>query len=152
MQAPALRPRDAAEEIAAVRRFNRFYTRKLGLLRRTFLDTPWTLGEMRVLFEIVHGTNVTASDVARALDLDAAYLSRLLAKLEKERLIVRTASARDGRQYELALTTKGRAAFNRADMRQAAQTAGMLARLTSDGRKKLIAAMAAIESLMGEAA
>lgn len=64
----------AKSRIDAVRRFNRFYTREIGLLRKTFLDSPWSLGEMRVLWEVAHGEDVTASEIARNLDLDAAYL------------------------------------------------------------------------------
>ncbi|MBL8551538.1 MAG: MarR family transcriptional regulator [Hyphomonadaceae bacterium] len=137
----------AEEEIAAVRRFNRFYTRELGILRRTFFDTPWTLGEVRVLYEIKHGAS-TARDIARALNVDAAYLSRLLSKLVKEGLVARKASAHDGRQYELSLTARGRAAYDRADERQAAQTQSVLARMPAGARKELVDAMARIETLM----
>ena len=64
--------RPSKSQIASVRRFNRFYTREVGALRKNFLDTPWSLGEMRVLFEIANGAEVTASDIAKALDFDAA--------------------------------------------------------------------------------
>ena len=76
-------PAASASHVAAVRRFNRFYTREIGLLRKTFLDTDWTLGEMRVLYELSHGEVKTASEIGRALDLDAGYLSRVLRKFEK---------------------------------------------------------------------
>ena len=75
-------------QISSVRRFNRFYTREVGVLRRNFLDTPWSLAEMRVLFEIANGKGVTATDMGKALDLDAAYLSRMLQKFEKDGLVV----------------------------------------------------------------
>ncbi len=80
--------------IAAVRRFNRFYTRQIGVLRKNFLDSPYSLGEARVLYEIGRRRLPTASDVGRALDLDAGYLSRVLRNFEKSGLIERTASAR----------------------------------------------------------
>jgi len=75
--------------IAAVRQFNRFYTRQIGVLRKTYLDSPYSLGEMRVLYELARADELTASDIARALDLDAGYLSRLLRNFEKRGLISR---------------------------------------------------------------
>src|SRR6185503_4119086 len=108
-------PAAPASQIAAVRRFNRFYTREIGVLRKTFLDTPWSLGEMRVLYEIAYGQAPTASDIAKALDLDAAYLSRLLGKFENQGLISRKRSQDDARQSHLRLTAKGKSAFEPAD-------------------------------------
>ena len=70
-----------------MRRFNRFYTRQIGVLRKTFLDSSYSLGEARVLYEIVSGRSPTASDIGRALDLDAGYLSRVLRNFEKRGLI-----------------------------------------------------------------
>ena len=137
-------------QLAAVRRFNRFYTREVGLLRKTFLDTPWSLGEMRVLFEIVHGDKPTAGDIARLLNLDAGYLSRLLAKFESQGLISRVKSKEDGRQSHLKLTAKGRAAFDPADQRQVDMINGMLGRLKKPERAKLVEAMGSIVDLLGE--
>ena len=91
-----------------MRRFNRFYTRQIGVLRKTYLDSPYSLGEMRVLYEIAHGEAPTASDIGRALDLDAGYLSRVLRNFEKRGLITRKSSAEDARQSHLALTARGR--------------------------------------------
>lgn len=137
--------------IEAVRRFNRFYTREVGLLRKTFLDTPWTLGEMRVLFEITCGDGVTASDIGKALDLDAAYLSRLLGNFEKEGLISRVRSKDDARQSHLKMTAKGKAAFLAADKRQADKTAAMLGRLKPQDQARLVEAMTTIVTLLGGA-
>jgi DNA-binding MarR family transcriptional regulator len=75
--------RDRERRIAAVRRFNRFYTRQLGVLRKNFLDSPYSLGEARVLYEIASGSAPTAADIGRALDLDAGYLSRTLHNFER---------------------------------------------------------------------
>ena len=86
--------RDREHRIAAVRRFNRFYTRQLGVLRKTYLGSPYSLGEARVLYEIASGDAPTASDIGRALDLDAGYLSRTLRNFEKRGLIARKASAK----------------------------------------------------------
>src|SRR5271156_5316547 len=105
----AIRQRD--QRIAAVRRFNRFYTRQIGVLRKTYLDSPYSLGEMRVLYEIAHSDAPTATDIARALDLDAGYLSRVLRNFEKRGLISRKTSESDARQSHLTLTARGRKTF-----------------------------------------
>lgn len=139
-----------ARDIAAVRRFNRFYTRELGLLRRTFLDTPYSLGEARILLEIGQRPGLTASEIAGLLELDAAYLSRLLARFEKQKLIVRTANADDARHRHLALTAKGEAVLKAIDVRQAAQTERTLAPLSAAERKALVDAMATIEAVLGK--
>ena len=97
----AIRQRD--QRIAAVRGFNRFYTRQIGVLRKTFLDSPYSLGEARVLYEIASGRSSTATEIGRALDLDAGYLSRVLRNFEKRGLIERKASARDARQSHLTI-------------------------------------------------
>ena len=145
--------RPTKSQIASVRRFNRFYTREVGALRKNFLDTPWSLGEMRVLFEIANGAEVTASDIAKALDFDAAYLSRMLARFEKDGLVTRTRSDADGRVSYLGLSTKGRTRFAAANARQLEQTTTMLARLGGAERNRLVGAMQAIEALVaGEVA
>jgi DNA-binding MarR family transcriptional regulator/N-acetylglutamate synthase-like GNAT family acetyltransferase len=136
------------DDIAGARRFNRFYTRQLGLLRRGFLDSPYSLGESRVLYELARGRGITASEVARALDLDAGYLSRLLRNFEKRGLIARTAAAHDGRQSHLKLTAKGRASFAPLEKRSQQDTAAMLGRLSAPDQARLIAAMRTIEILL----
>jgi DNA-binding MarR family transcriptional regulator/N-acetylglutamate synthase-like GNAT family acetyltransferase len=135
-------------DISAVRRFNRFYTREVGALRKNFLDTPWSLAEMRVLFEIANGKGVTATEVVKALDLDAAYLSRLLQKFEKEGLITRTRSEADGRVSYLTLSVKGRKQFSAANERQVAHTTAMLRPLKLPERRRLVGAMGTIETLL----
>jgi DNA-binding MarR family transcriptional regulator len=100
--------RAAEDRVAAVRRFNRFYTRQIGVLRRTYLDSPYSLGEARVLYEIASGRSPTASEIGRALDLDAGYLSRVLRAFEKRGLIERKTSPSDARQSHLALSPRGR--------------------------------------------
>ena len=107
------------QTVAAVRRFNRFYTKQIGVLRKTYLDSPYSLGEMRVLYELAQRDELTASDIARALDLDAGYLSRLLRNFEKRRLISRRTSKKDARQSHLTLTAQGRKLF--APMEQRSQ-------------------------------
>jgi DNA-binding MarR family transcriptional regulator/GNAT superfamily N-acetyltransferase len=132
----------------AVRRFNRFYTRQIGVLRKTFLDSPYSLGEARVLYEIASRRAPTASDIARVLDLDAGYLSRLLRTFERRGLIRRTASARDARQSHLSLTPRGRRAYAPLERRSQRDAAAMLARLAPGDRPRLIAAMQTIQGLL----
>src|SRR5262249_42038995 len=99
------------QRIATVRRFNRFYTRKIGLLDEGYLATPFSLTEGRVLYELAHQEAVTASELGRELGLDAGYLSRILRGFEQRRLIERTPSKTDGRRSLLALTRRGQDAF-----------------------------------------
>jgi len=142
-------PAAPASQIAAVRRFNRFYTREIGVLRKNFLETPWSLGEMRVLYEIAYGERPTASDIAQCLDLDAGYLSRVLQKFETQGLVSRTRSANDARQSHLKLTAKGKSTFGPADQRQIDKVSTMLARLKKPEQARLVEAMGAIEHLLG---
>ncbi|MCK9908915.1 helix-turn-helix domain-containing GNAT family N-acetyltransferase [Microbacteriaceae bacterium K1510] len=139
------------DRIAAVRRFNRFYTRQIGVLRKGYLDTPYSLGEMRVLYEIFRGHDLTASDIARALDLDAGYISRVLRHFEKQGLINRETSSKDARQSHLALTARGRKTFAPLDKKSQDQVAGMLAHLNEAEQTRLIGAMTEIERLVGHA-
>jgi ribosomal protein S18 acetylase RimI-like enzyme len=123
------------QRIAAVRRFNRFYTRQIGVLRKTYLDSAYSLGEMRVLYEIAHQGARTATDITRALDLDAGYLSRVLRNFERIGLITRKPGADDARQSQLALTADA-----------------MLGKLDAGEQALLTAAMETIETLLaGEA-
>jgi DNA-binding MarR family transcriptional regulator/N-acetylglutamate synthase-like GNAT family acetyltransferase len=147
---PATRQRD--QRIAAVRGFNRFYTRQIGVLRKTFLDSPYSLGEARVLYEIAGGRSSTATEIGRALDLDAGYLSRVLRNFEKRGLIRRKISARDARQSHLTLTARGHAAYAPLERRSQHDTGAMLGKLSATEQARLIAAMGTIETLLGGAA
>jgi DNA-binding MarR family transcriptional regulator/N-acetylglutamate synthase-like GNAT family acetyltransferase len=141
---------NAQQRIAAVRRFNRFYTRQIGVLRKTYLDSPYSLGEMRVLYEIAQGEAVTAKEIGRALDLDAGYLSRVLRNFERRGLITRKASEKDARQSNLALTARGRQAFEPAEKRSQRDVADMLGKLAPRDQSHLVSAMQAIENLLGQ--
>src|SRR6516164_2315941 len=134
--------------IAAVRRFNRYYTRQIGVLRKTFLDSPYSLGEARVLYEIASCGAPTARDISRSLDLDPGYLSRVLRNFEKRGLIRKRTSAKDGRQSHLTLTPRGRKSFTPLDARSQRATAAMLAKLAPADQARLIAAMTTIEALL----
>jgi DNA-binding MarR family transcriptional regulator/GNAT superfamily N-acetyltransferase len=136
------------QRTGAVRRFNRFYTRQIGVLRKTYLDSPYSLGEMRVLYEIAHGDGITASAIGRALDLDAGYLSRVLRNFEKRGLVARKPSSEDARQSHLTLTARGRKAFAPAEKRSQRDVAAMLGKLGGGNQAKLIAAMQTIENLL----
>ena len=134
--------------IDAVRAFNRFYTRHIGVLRKDYLSTPYSLTEARVLYELAHRARPAASDLARDLDLDAGYLSRLLRGFEVRGLIRRIASPEDRRRRVLMLTRQGSEAFAPLDVRSQRQTAAMLRRLPAARQARLIEAMRTIEVLL----
>ena len=138
------------DQVDAVRRFNRFYTRQIGVLKKNYLDSPYSAGEMRVLYEIVHGAT-TARDIGRALDLDAGYLSRTLRNFEKRGFVSRKISKTDARASELAITARGRKVFAPFEQRSREQVADLLSRLKPDQRRRVSAAMSEIETLLGEA-
>lgn len=139
-----------AEDIATVRHFNRFYTRLLGLLDKGLLNSPFSLTEVRVLYELAHRPGRTAAELGRKLGVDAGYLSRILKKLKARKLIVRKQAERDGRQALLSLTPAGCKAFKPLDHASQIQVKGMLAPLTPWKRASLIAAMKTIERTLGE--
>lgn len=141
---------NADTRIAAVRRFNRYYTRQIGVLRKTFLDSPYSLGEARILYEIASRPSPTASDIARSLDLDPGYLSRALRSFERRGLIRNRPSQDDGRQSHLTLTPRGKKSFMPLEARSQSDTAAMLGRLAPADQARLIAAMATIETLLAE--
>ena len=112
--------------MAQVRAFNRFYTNVIGVLHGMYLDSPFTLTEGRLLFEIARQPAVEVSDLRRALDIDAGYLSRVLSRFEAESLITRHRSAADARRQEIRVTDAGRAAAADLDRRSAGQIAELL--------------------------
>jgi DNA-binding MarR family transcriptional regulator/N-acetylglutamate synthase-like GNAT family acetyltransferase len=146
------------EDVDAVRCFNRFYTRQIGVLQEKLLHSEFSLTEGRVLFEIgYHGDTgtpraaaPTAGDLAKALDLDAGYLSRILQRFAKRRFITRTTSSADGRQVHLTLTAQGRARL--APLQQLArdEVADMLHRVVPAERRRIVDAMRVIQASLGE--
>jgi len=140
---------EGEQRIATVRRFNRFYTKQIGLLGEGYLETPFSLTEARVLYELAHRERPSATELARELALDQGYLSRILRGFERRRLLTRTRSRSDGRQSHLALTARGRAAFAPLDRRSREDIAAMLARLAPDEQRRLIDAIRTVESILG---
>jgi DNA-binding MarR family transcriptional regulator/N-acetylglutamate synthase-like GNAT family acetyltransferase len=138
-------------QIDDVRRFNRFYTKHLGLLRRGIHDTPFTLSEARVLYELAQRGDATASDVADVLGMDAGYLSRLLKRFDARRLITRRTATEDGRRIRLALAERGRKAFRDLDAMSHRQVESVLEALSARDRHRLTNAMAVIERILSAA-
>ena len=126
------------------RRFNRFFTQRIGVLTDNFLRTPYTLAESRVLFELANRENTSPGDLAAAIDIDPGYLTRILQRFERAGLVTRTASPTDGRRSLLALTEAGRAAFAPLNERQHDDVIALLAPLTDERQEQVMHAMATI--------
>src|SRR3984893_4249187 len=139
---------DSDGQIAAVRAFNRFYTRKLGVLDRQLLKSPFSLSEARVLYELAHHDDLAAKEIGIELGLDPGYLSRIVQSFDEKGLITRKPLEADRRQYLLSLTAKGRQAFARLDRSSHDEVGAMLAALPRGDGQRLIAAMASIERLL----
>ena len=139
---------DCDSQISAVRAFNRFYTSRLGVLGQKLLQSPFSLSEARVLYEIATRENASAKEIGIELGLDPGYLSRIVQKFDTGGLITRQASPSDRRQYQLGLTAKGRQAFAKLDRGSNHEVAEMLAALSHSDRQRLMGAMAAIERLL----
>jgi DNA-binding MarR family transcriptional regulator/GNAT superfamily N-acetyltransferase len=142
----------ASDPTRAVRRFNRFYTRQVGLLDEGLLDSPFSLTEVRVLYELDHHPGITATELREFLGLDAGYLSRVLRGLQRRALVAARAPAADRRQRRLTLTDAGARTFDALDARSSIEVRTMLARLTPAERRDLVAAMGKIQNFLGRAA
>ena len=142
---------DGDEQISAVRAFNRFYTRKLGVLDQQLLKSPFSLSEARVLYELAHREDLAAKEIGIELGLDPGYLSRIIQNFEENGLISRKPLPADRRQYRLSLTAKGRQAFAKLDRSSHDEIAGQLATLPRGDGQRLTAAMGLIERLLGNA-
>jgi DNA-binding MarR family transcriptional regulator/GNAT superfamily N-acetyltransferase len=140
---------DSDAQVSAVRAFNRFYTRRLGVLDQQLLKSPFSLSEARVLYELAQRDNPAAKEIGTELGLDPGYLSRIIQKFDEDGLMTRKAQPSDRRQYQLGLTAKGRQAFARLERSSHDDVEAMLAALPPGGVARLIEAMAAIERLLG---
>jgi DNA-binding MarR family transcriptional regulator/N-acetylglutamate synthase-like GNAT family acetyltransferase len=138
--------------VAQVRAFNRFYTRQIGVLQEGYLRSPFSLTAVRVLYELAHRDRTSATDLARQLDLDAGYLSRILTGFLRRGHIDNQPAPRDGRQSELRLTAHGREVFAPLDRGAQEQIGGLLARLSDAEQQRLVEAMRTIERLLDDAA
>jgi DNA-binding MarR family transcriptional regulator/GNAT superfamily N-acetyltransferase len=138
----------ADDQVAAVRAFNRFYTKKLGVLDQHLLQSPFSLSEARVLYELAHRDAVSAKEIGAVLGLDAGYLSRIVQGFEDKGLISRTPLPSDKRQQQLALSARGRQAFAKLDRSSDNEVAAMLDALDETARDRLVGAMGAIEEIL----
>lgn len=138
--------------VAEVRAFNRFYTREIGILRENFLDAGLNLPKTRVLYEIANHKPVTATDVARRLRMDSGYLSRVLQKLQRRRLVTRETSTSDTRKSFLALTARGEQQFALQNRLQNEEVEKLLSKLAPADQEQLLASMKIIQRVLGSEA
>ena len=138
------------ERVDAVRAFNRFYTNLIGVVGEGLLETPYSLTEARVLFELAQRESSEVTVLRRSLGLDAGYLSRILSRFESDGLIRRERSAADARRQVAGLTDRGRSVFRELDARSGDQIGGILTALPEDEQRRLVGAMEAIRSILGE--
>jgi DNA-binding MarR family transcriptional regulator/GNAT superfamily N-acetyltransferase len=137
------------EKVEAVRRFDRFYTKRLGLLKPGFLKTQFPLTQARIIYELAQRDDLTASELTRTLDIDAGYLSRILSTFEKDGLIQKSPSKSDNRHQLLNLTTQGRKAFSILNERSKQRNTALLQSLSPEDQQRLVQAMLTVESLLG---
>ncbi|HEV7490543.1 MAG TPA: helix-turn-helix domain-containing GNAT family N-acetyltransferase [Rhodanobacteraceae bacterium] len=134
-----------ARQIEAARRFNRFYTQRIGVLDEGLLESPFSLTEVRVMYELAHRRGVGAADLARELALDKGYLSRILKHFRAKNWLAHSVADDDGRRHVLALTASGRRAFAPLERRSQQQVRAMLAPLGAAQRQRVLDAMRTIE-------
>jgi len=145
-------PRELEQRVEAARRFNRFYTRQIGVLHEGAYNSPFSLTEVRVLYELAHRDQPTATALSRDLGLDAGYLSRMLRGFERRGLVLKTRSPADGRQSHLSLTAQGRKVFGPLNARSHDEVAAMLGGLSAAAQARVVGAMQTIERLLGDRA
>ncbi len=139
---------DIYQHVESIRRFNRFYTKRIGVLHEGLLKSPFSLTEARVIYELAHHEKVTATELGNELGLDAGYLSRILRDFQRRRLIDKQPSKTDGRQFILNLTESGQEAFATLNARSHNEIEAMLNELSPDNQTRLIEAMRTIEELL----
>ena len=144
-------PGDLRRQIDTVRSFNRFYTKQIGVLREGLLGSPYSLTEVRVMYELAHRSQPTAAELGKELGLDAGYLSRILHHLGRKGLVAKARSETDGRRRLLSLTARGRKTFAPLDARSHNEVAAMLGRLSPPEQERAIRAMRAIQTVLGGA-
>ena len=142
---------DHEAAVAAVRRFNRFYTKKIGVLHEGLLDSPYSLTEARVLYELGQVDRITAGELGRLLALDGGYLSRILARFAAKRLVVRRRSEEDARRTLLTLTAKGRKAYGMLDSRSRREIGAVLRALDPPQKARLLSGIDVVGVALGAA-
>ena len=140
----------SSQRIAVLRRFNRFYTNRIGVLREGLSQSGFSLTQARVLYELANRKDTTATELGAALDLDAGYLSRILRAFERQGLLTKAQSATDRRQSILRLTGAGRAAFAPLDAAAHEEAERLLSRLSDTDQEALLSSMRRVEALLGE--
>jgi len=140
---------ELARRIDAVRRFDRFYTRRIGVLREDLLGSPYSLAEARLIYALAHRDGPAAAELGRELALDGGYLSRLLRGLERGGVLARTRSATDGRRNHLALTAKGRRAYATLNARSNKDIAALFEGLPDPQQRGLVSALETVETVLG---
>src|SRR5262245_26292358 len=143
---------DFEARVRAVRGFNRFYTKRIGLLQQGMVGSPFSLAEGRVLYELAQRDRPTAADLGKALDLDAGYLSRLLRGFTRQGLVGASTSTTDRRQRHLQLTARGRRAADNLDDGSQRTVGALLGKLSTGDQRRLVGAARTIETLLGDAA
>lgn len=141
-----------AARVEAVRRFSRFYTRKIGVLREGLLGSPFSLAEARVIWELAHRERATARELCAELGLDAGYLSRILRGFDDKGLVSRQTSDTDARQTILTLTRAGEAAFAKLNAKSQAEIAALIGALPAGEQRRLVEALTTVEALLGGSA
>jgi DNA-binding MarR family transcriptional regulator/GNAT superfamily N-acetyltransferase len=139
----------ARPHVHDVRRFNRFYTNRIGALEAGFLQTRFSLTEARILYELAQHADATATALKDELSLDGGYLSRVLSSFERRKLLRKRRSAEDGRKVLLSLTDKGQREFARLNGASHAEIERLLGKLGREDRDRLVGSMRSIESLLG---
>jgi DNA-binding MarR family transcriptional regulator/N-acetylglutamate synthase-like GNAT family acetyltransferase len=137
-----------SERVQSVRRFNRLYTQRIGLLQRSYLDGVYSLTHVRVLYELAQRENATASALGAKLGIDLGYLSRILRRFEKDKLIVRARASSDARQALLNLSARGRAMYEHYQERAGAEMHKLIGRMSEGEQQRLVDSMGAIERLL----
>ena len=135
--------------VEAVRRFNRFYTQRIGVLQEGLLHSPFSLTQVRVMYELAHREQPTATELSKELGLDAGYLSRILRDLSERGLINKRPSKSDGRQSHLRLTKMGQKEFATLNARSSEEVAAMLSKLPTSEQQRVVAAIQVIEEVLG---
>ena len=142
-----MRGDDLETRVEAIRRFNRLFTRRIGVLREGLLHSSYSLTEARVLFELANREELSASELVRELGLDPGYMSRTVGGLERQGLVEKVRSETDGRRRILSLTAKGEEAFEVLDSRSREEVSEMLGALSEEEQRRLLEAMRTIEGI-----